>query len=259
MPEIRVLKLEKLNPHRNDPRLLYNDETHTYYIDGIKAEISVSGFVHKLFKPFEKEIAIDNILRSRKMTDPTYEYYGLTREQIKEQWIQRADLGTVLHYDIESFYNGEKYSNSTIEFQYFLNFQRDHSYLEPFRTEWRIFSKRCDIAGTIDMLFRDMGGDYIIFDWKRAKEIKMPVQDRFTEYSIIPELSHLIKCNFVEYSIQLNTYKYILETEYGIKVKAMYLCILHPINDNYKLFRVKNMSKEISAVMEKRTQKINFI
>ena len=78
--------------------------------------------------------------------------------------------------------------------------------------------------------------------------------DRFTEYSITPELSNVVKCNFNEYSIQLNTYKYILETEYNIKVKAMYLCIFHPINSNYKLFKVPNMSSAINSIMERRIE-----
>lgn len=255
MPEVRVLKYELLNPHLNDSRLTYNDEDHEYFIDGVKVEISVSGFAGLHFSEFVDDIVIGNILKSKKMLDPTYEYYGLNAEQIKESWEHRAHLGTILHYDIESFYNGEPYNNTTQEFQFFLNFYRDYSYLTPYRTEWRIFSKAANIAGTIDMLFRDVMGDYIIFDWKRTKEIKMPdPTNRYAEYSHTPELSDIIKCNFSEYSIQLNTYKYILETEYKMKIKGMYLCVMHPINDNYKLFKIPNMKDRITAIMNRRIQ-----
>lgn len=163
MPEIRVLKYELLNPHINDSRLKYNDEEHKYFIDDIPVEISVSGFVHSLFKPFIDEVVIGNILRSSKIKDPAYEYYNMNAIQIKQSWVERARLGTVLHYDIESFYNNEPYENNTVEFQYFLNFYRDFSYLTVYRTEWRIFCKKANIAGTIDMLFRDISGNYLIF------------------------------------------------------------------------------------------------
>ena len=260
MPEIRILKYEKLNPHVLDSRLTYDDDKHIYYIDGVKTDISVSGFVHHHFTPFDNRLVISNILNSKKMLDPSYDYYGMNAEQIKAEWEERARLGTILHYDIESIYNDESFDNNSIEFQYFLNFYKDYSYLEVYRTEWRIFSKRANIAGTIDMLFRDVSGDYIIFDWKRSKEIKIPnSNDRFAEYSHTPELSHLTKCNFNEYSIQLNTYKYILETEYGIRVKAMYLCILHPINPNYVLLRVPNISEAINSIMERRIKEFSSI
>lgn len=81
--------------------------------------------------------------------------------------------------------------------------------------------------------------------------------DRYAEYSHTPEFSDLIKCNFNEYSIQLNTYKYILETEYGMRIKAMYLCIMHPINDNYKLFKVPNMKDKITSIMNRRIEGYN--
>ena len=150
MPEIRILKYEKMNPHVNDARLDYDDDKHIYYIDGVKADISVSGFVHLHFTPFESKIVIANILKSKRMNDVTYDYYGMNENQIKAEWIERARLGTILHYDIESIYNEEPYDNNTIEFQYFLNFYRDHSYLEVYRTEWRIFSKKANLAGIIN-------------------------------------------------------------------------------------------------------------
>jgi hypothetical protein len=260
MPEIRVLKYELQNPHVRDSMLQYDDEKHTYCVNGMKMNISVSSFTHIHFSPFIDSVAISNILSSEKMLCPTYEYYGMNAVDIKNEWKKRAELGTILHYDIESFYNGEFCENSSIEFQYFMNFVRDYSYLEVYRTEWRIFSEKVSIAGTIDMLFKDFNGNYVIFDWKRSKEISMQDPDSiYSEFSITPELSHLTKCKFNEYSIQLNTYKYILEEEYGIVVSDMYLCILHPINNNYKLYKALNLTLEIKSIMKKREEKFKKV
>lgn len=258
MPEVRILKYELLNINAKDKRLTYNDEEHKYYIDGNAVELSVSQFVHTLFKPFEQNIVINNILKSKKMNDPNYEYFGMNATQIKQSWVDRAELGVKLHYDIESFYNDENYDNVSIEFQYFINFFRDFSYLQVYRSEWKIFCEKVDIAGTIDMLFKDLSGNFIIFDWKRSKEIKKPdPNNRFNEFSLNPFLSDMIQCNFNEYSIQLNMYKYILKEEYGIIVKDMYLCVLHPINSNYVLHRVSDMSEKINLIMNERIKMKN--
>ena len=42
-----------------------------------------------------------------------------------------------------------------------------------------------------------------------------------------------------------------------MKIKAMYLCIMHPINDNYKLFRVPNMKDKIISIMNRRIESYN--
>ena len=45
-------------------------------------------------------------------------------------------------------------------------------------------------------------------------------------------------CNYVHYSLQLNIYKKILESNYGIQIRDMYLVCMHPTYDRYMKYEV---------------------
>jgi len=79
------------------------------------------------------------MMAGRKWNDPTYQYYGMTREQIKDQWAQSGNVaskaGTKMHYDIECYYNGQDVVNESIEYKYFQRFVKDFPELTPYRTE----------------------------------------------------------------------------------------------------------------------------
>jgi len=48
--------------------------------------------------------------------------------------------------------------------------------------------------------------------------------------------------------LQLNTYRYILEKNYGIKITGMFLVCLHPENpmNNYERIAVHDLRKEVN-------------
>ena len=60
--------------------------------------------------------------------------------------------------------------------------------------------------------------------------------------------------NFWHYTLQLNTYKKILEDKYDKKVVGLYLVCLHPDNpyNNYDCIPVPNIEKEINDLFEYR-------
>ncbi len=92
----------------------------------------------------------------------------------------------------------------------------ERAHLVPYRTEWRIFSRRCNVAGSVDMVFHNTKtGALDIYDWKRAKEIK---RDGWGKYATHPLLKadEIPDANLYKYSMQLAAYKYILETEYEL-------------------------------------------
>ena len=121
--------------------------------------------------------------------------------------------------------------------------------MEPYRTEWMVWDKDLKLAGSIDMIFKNEDGTLSIYDWKRCKEIKK--YNRF-ESAKTDCVKHLPNTNYWHYSLQLNTYKFLLEKNYGHKIKEMYLVCLHPNNNNksYQRIEVKNMEKEISNLMK---------
>ena len=63
----------------------------------------------------------------------------------------------------------------------------------------------------------------MIYDWKRSKEIKKT--DRFMKFATTECIDDIPDTNFWHYSLQLNTYKALLEKCYGKKVTHMRLFV----------------------------------
>lgn len=105
------------------------------------------------------------------------------------------------------------------------------------------------------MVFKDEDGNLQIYDWKRCKEIKKTNQ---WESAITNCISHLPNSNFWHYSLQLNTYKYLLEKNYGVKISKMYLVCLHPNNRNksFLQYEVPHMPDEINDLIEERKMRL---
>ena len=147
--------------------------------------------------------------------------------------LQPCADGTKMHNAIELYYNqvpGVKKASAweglldeCNQFDEFIAFQ-EATGLVPIRTEWYIYDEDTRIAGYIDMLFMNSKGGYEIYDWKRVKEIK---KTGFTPLKH-SALCHLGDCNYWHYTIQLNLYKYILETKYDMKIDGMYLVEFYP-------------------------------
>ena len=94
-----------------------------------------------------------------------------------------------------------------------------------------------------------------MYDWKRCKEIKKinNFENAKTEC-----ISHLPNSNFWHYSLQLNTYKAIIEKNYGKKVKGMFLVCLHPNNKNesWLQFEVPDLQEDINTLFCLRLKKL---
>jgi hypothetical protein len=108
----------------------------------------------------------------------------------------------------------------------------------PHRTEWRIFSRRCNVAGSVDMVFFNTRTQaFDIYDWKRAKEI---TPNGFGRYAIHPLLKDepIPDSKLHQYSLQLAAYKYILQSEYELP---------HPIGE---LWLVRMDGDETRGVAE---------
>ena len=201
---------------------------------------------------------------------PGHKYWGQTPEQIKALWDTNKNAvsgaGTDLHYEIECFNNNddlapgytnkelyEKYmhdygdilASKPIEWQYFINFIKDTPDLKPYRTEWIIYNDSVKISGSIDMVYENQDGTISIYDWKRCKNITSA--NNFNKFAIHPLICHLPDTNFWHYSLQLNTYKVILEEKYGKKVRDLFLVRLHPDAEgkNYDLIKLPDLSFDV--------------
>ena len=250
--------LEKIHKHERDEHISFDEGPHIYTIDGDSDYKSVTTWNHSHFPYFNSDKIITNMMKSSKWKEN--KYFGMTRGQIKQLWRENgkkaSEAGTKMHYDIECFYNGMTVNNDSIEYKYFMKFYEDFSHLIPYRTEWMVWDKELKLAGSIDMTFTNQKQEISIFDWKRCKEIK---KTNSWESAKTECINFMPNSNFWHYSLQLNTYKAILEKNYDVSVKDMYLVCLHPENKNnsYQLFKVPDLQSEIQQLFQLRMEELN--
>lgn len=240
--------LAEKNPHERDARMTFDPVPHIYYIDGKKVKASVTTILHKYFTFDAAKVSKKCSQRYKK--DETSEYFGLSPEGIIQKWKGGAQRGTDLHQNIEDYYNSEGTiipENPVTEFGYFLNFVKDFPELKPFRSEWMVYDEELGLAGSIDMIYINPDDTLSIYDWKCSKGIK---KDNFKGELALPPLHRFQNCNFNQYSLQLNVYKWIIEKHYGYKVKDLYLVVLHDSNPNYQLEPVEDLQDYVEVILE---------
>ena len=290
MKSILLPTLKNKNRHPRDDHILFDEPTHKYTItiDSKSQYTSVTTWNHSHFPHFDADQVIKNMMKGKNW-NPENKYWKMTPEEIKQQWKHNAEsvsgAGTDLHFDIECFMNEEVVyeetnesppnvthdelyqvyqqqienqspPNNSDEWSYFLNYIQDFPNFEPYRTEWTIYHEDLKLAGSIDMVYKNEDGTLNIYDWKRAKEIaKKPA---FNKYAITECIEHLPDTNFWHYSLQLNTYKAILESKYDKKIKDLYLVRLHPNNPHktYELIKCADLSSEIADLFEYRRKQL---
>jgi len=252
--------LAELNKHPRDEFITFDEGPHIYTVHGDSTFTSVTTWNHSHFDVFDADAVIENMIKRGSTKDPNNKYYGMTREEIKELWSKKGSnasfQGTKLHYDIECYNNYEEVENDSIEFQYFLQFDADFPELKPYRTEWMVYYEELKLSGSIDMVYENPDGTIQIYDWKRVLELK--TESFGGKCAKTACISHLPDTNYWHYSLQLNTYKMILEHKYGKKVTGLYLVCLHPDNayKRYERIEVKFMDKEINDLYAVRLEQV---
>jgi hypothetical protein len=152
--------------------------------------------------------------------------------------------------------DGEQGKNETNEiergpeWEFFIKFVEDHPNLKPYRTEWMVYHEDIKLAGSIDMVYENPDGTLEIYDWKRCKEITS--LNNWNQFSTNPALCHLPAANFWQYSLQLNTYKRILEDKYGKTVTKLCLVRIHPddADASYELLDVPFLENEVDILFQ---------
>ena len=252
-------KLAFVNKHERDNEITFYEPTHTYTIKGSsKGIISGTGFLHAFFHHFDAKAVIKQMMSKANWPQNKWYKKGITIDELANQWTESgkdaSGKGTALHLAIEQFLNGSaelipQEVLDSIEWSYFLKFWKKYGDdLEPYRTEWEVWSEQHLLCGSIDMVFkRKSDGKFLIYDWKRSKEIKMK---SFGKQKGLAPLDHLDDCNYWHYTLQLNVYRWILETFYGLEVADLYLVVLHPDNDTYLRVKLNRLEEEVEDMLE---------
>ena len=261
---LRWQKLAIKNRHPRDLCIEFDEPTHRYTVNG-KSDgwISCTGFLHTFFPHFNADSTIKKMMASPNWI--TNKYYGKTADEIKKIWNnsgkEASEAGTAMHLGIEMYHNGaeeliEPPVKETKEWQYFQNYWKEcGDDLVPYRTEWEVWSEEHKLAGSIDMVYyRKSDGKYVVYDWKRSKDIKT-TNDFETGYAPV---DHLPNTNYWHYTLQLNVYKWILETYYGLEIADLYLVILHPDQPSYRRMRLNHLQEEVEMMIECRRRAVEL-
>ena len=276
--------------HSRDAFIQFFEVGHRYVItidpEDTTKYTSVTTWNHSHFPKFDSDKIIQQMMNGKKWNS-SHKYWGLTADQIKDQWAANgkevSEAGTKMHFDIECFMNthlktdyADEYishldlwhhyqslpdaekPNTSPEWCFFLQFVNDLPNLKPFRTEWTIFDETLKIAGSIDMVYQNPeDGTLSIYDWKRCKDINP--ENMWNKYSTNEILSHIPDTNFWHYTLQLNTYKKILERKYGYQVRELFLVRLHPDNPDqtYELIELPILAREMEALFSQRWEEMN--
>lgn len=249
--------LSVIHKHPRDKAIRFYEKGHKYYISGKQqSPISVTTLIGGLFPKFDADKAVKSMMRGKKFNE-THEMWGKTAEEIKECWSnagkESCRLGTMLHNQIEDHYNGEYIDTDPellVEWKQFNDFLQNNGVPEgskPYRTEWCIYDESNMIAGSIDMVYENPDNTLSLYDWKRTKKIE---KNSAFDYGITEAVEHLPSCNYWKYSLQLNIYKYILETKYGKTVKDLHLVVFFPTQKTYRKIKVPVMTETVEDILD---------
>lgn len=244
--------------------LKFHDDIHKYYL-GDKNLISVTTLLHKYVEEFD-----ENYWSEIKAIE-----YDMTQQEVLDMWTagnEKSKIkGSVVHNYAELLYNNKvyKYSQEIVdqylgqknienlkqtnrytvkeEFDvvktYVDNFYKDtFNKLIPIKTEYVVFDELWGLAGMMDILFWNVKKKcFQIWDWKTNKEFTMlPEFNKKFKYPLYMDDSHLNM-----YSLQLSTYKSILERNTGIKIEGMYVVWFNEVNENYKIVECIDYTQKI--------------
>ena len=242
----KVMALARAHAHPMDARIEFVEEGHKYYLDGEPLDISVTGLIESVASEhFDPDAALRVMKRPGKW--PNVKYADVapdgtltpwTDARIKKTWTDNgkaaSDLGTDLHGKIELYLNGEplvyddKRTNEP-EFGYFLKWweARQAEGYEAYRTEWVIFDADVRLAGSIDFVMRNtVTGKYAIVDWKRCQTKEAGFAKSFGRKFLAP-LASVDQHKLNKWSLQVNVYREILETRYGLDIDSMAMVVCH--------------------------------
>ena len=179
----------------------------------------------------------------------------MTPEELIATWDEAREFGTLVHNNIESYINNENYENIS-EVKHAIKWMNKFKNLSEFifYPEVIIYSRELGIAGSIDVLAKDIKSDtYIIIDWKTSKSISKSSYGG--KMGTHPITSHLMDCKYVHYSMQLSLYRYLIEEYYDVKISN--LIIAHLNGNDCKPIVADYYQKEVLGMINEHQKTLN--
>jgi hypothetical protein len=251
----------------------YFDEPHKYFI-GKKELISVTTLIHKFQEEFD-----ENFWSKKKGDQYNIQPHEIRHAW---RYINKigTEKGSIIHDYAENIFNNKKfpYKKDRIEkiFGYdpvwdmYLKtknhvdtfYKYSQGRLVPIKTELVVCDKEYGIAGMVDLLFWNVKAqEFQIWDWKTNKDFegwhpKGDVDEKGNEYTentytndvegrsnLLGPLGFLKDNDMEVYSIQLATYKHIIERNTGIKLGSSYLIWVSHLKDRF--YTIKTLDRDL--------------
>ena len=258
--EAKMLGFKDAGKYEQDQFIDFEPEGHVYTYKGEQQLLPVSTLISYFFEPFDAQAAAQR----------QWERYHVPVEESLKKWARigkkASEVGTFMHEQTENYFRdgtfltvcpfcfeGETEDVSLeLEKQHFLRFVSDYQ-IRPYRQEWPVYDTGLNIAGTIDMICQNEDGTFTIYDWKRSSKVVNPQGQPITE-AFGGKMSingiNLPDTAFYHYCMQQNLYRHMLETHYGIRVRAMNLVVLSPDYPTYYVAEVPRMEEVVAQIVD---------
>ena len=271
LPEIQEIREKIVETYTN--KLIFLEGPHEYYLDGVQY-MCVSDVTHK-YNPVTGEQMAENCVKKwQKDQDPSYKYYGLTKEEILAQWAVKSghacEFGTEVHAFGESmfyymigepekilpecadkFRDGIPHPTSLHE-EAVVKFWEDiPETFVPVLAETKVFNRNgTPYAGTFDILFyyvdekNPQKSGLVIFDYKTNEDL----YKNFRGQKLLWPFNDMLDMSYSYYTLQLGCYQVPLEN-LGYKVIGRRLIWLRP-DGTYDSVKVNGVSDRIREALD---------
>ena len=238
----------------------YYDEPHKYYYND-KQLTSVTTLIHKYESNFD-----ENYWAEVKANE-----YGVSKEHVLFCWKfinKRATmLGSMIHDYAENLFLNKvfKYPKEEIlnEFGYdpiYESFEKTKNHvhafydrmkgiLVPIKTELVVFDKDYNIGGMVDLLFYNLKTKkFEIWDWKTNSSDKAFNDNDPNIKPLTGIFSDILSTTLNVYSLQLSTYKYIIQKYIPIELGDSFLVWISHKNEKFEIKKTNDYTDRIETM-----------
>jgi len=239
--------------------VMFREDIHKYFIDGVQCPLSTTGLIGKFYEHFNEEY----------WSEKKAEDYCVDRESVLRVWkyLNKHAIteGKTLHSFAELMMNSKIYAypETDIREQFegidpirssylmmqeqFTRFHRDiKGKLIPIKSELVIGDPEWMLGGMIDQIFWNTTAKEIqIWDWKTNTKL-----ERQSDRKMLYPIDYVPDCNLYHYYLQLTIYKYIIERNTRIKIGKMYIVWFNERNADYQIIPIVELREEVQKMID---------
>jgi len=253
-------KLESKLEYFKDPNFVFDEASHSYsYLNPatgrpVQMFQSVTGFLGQFKKPFDSDMIAGMVAKKR----------GTAKKIILAEWKEISDialkLGTNVHKWIEDYYNGLNPAMPTDEreldrvYKFLALYDEKLHKFTPVHQEFRVFSRKWGLAGTLDALFKLNDGRYV-GDWKTNKKFTTDADNEGRKQKLLYPFDDMWDNSLNGYSIQLSLYRLMLQEESGYETQGGFLVWIGP-NEKPEMHKIVDLRDRLYDFLQKNNNNI---